>query len=147
MSIYNSVDYSNNYSRTAAHLITDDVDNITNFTGGSDSNSFKFKQKVTSQRGHYGTGNVKLMVPVKHLSNFWRNFEMSLSNCEINVILTRSENCVKESHTPVNQAITFAITYTILYVPVVTLSTDDNAKLMQQLKSGFKRTINWNRYQ
>ena len=41
----------------------------------------------------------------------------------------------------------FTITDTKLYVPVVTLSTQDNAKLLQQLKSGFKRTINWNKYQ
>ena len=41
----------------------------------------------------------------------------------------------------------FAITDTKLYVPVVTLSTQDNAKLLQQLKPGFKRTINWNKYQ
>ena len=42
---------------------------------------------------------------------------------------------------------TFAITDTKLYVPVITLSTQDKAKLLQQLKSGFKRTINWNKYQ
>ena len=47
----------------------------------------------------------------------------------------------------VNQGTTFTITDTKLYVPVVTLSTQDNAKLLEQLKSGFKRTINWNKYQ
>ena len=41
----------------------------------------------------------------------------------------------------------FEITETKLYVPIVTLSTQDNAKLLQQLKSGFKRTINWNKYE
>ena len=45
-----------------------------------------------------------------------------------------------------NQGVTFTITETKLYVPVVTLSTQDNAKLLTQLKSGFKRTINWNKY-
>ena len=45
-----------------------------------------------------------------------------------------------------NQNPTFAITETKLYVPVVTLSTEDNAKLLPQLKSGFKRTINWNKF-
>ena len=45
------------------------------------------------------------------------------------------------------QAATFSITHTKLYVPVGTLSTQDNAKLLEQLKSGFKRTINWNKYQ
>ena len=46
-----------------------------------------------------------------------------------------------------NQATTFTITDTKLYVLVLTLSIDNNAKLLQQLKSGFKRTINWNRYE
>ena len=46
-----------------------------------------------------------------------------------------------------NQGATFSIAYTILYVPVVTLSTQDNAELLEQLKSGFKKTINWNKYQ
>ena len=45
-----------------------------------------------------------------------------------------------------NQVPTFTITETNLYVPVVTLSTQDNAKLLPQLKSGFKRTISWNKY-
>ena len=69
---------------------------------------------------------------------------MPLINCEINLILTWSEDCVISSATGTTK---FEITYTKLYVPVVTLSTQDNAKLLQQLKSGFKITINWNKYQ
>ena len=57
-----------------------------------------------------------------------------------------SANCVIVSTNVANQNATFAITDTKLYVPVVTLSTQDNTKLLQQLKSGFKRVINWNRY-
>ena len=68
---------------------------------------------------------------------------MPLINCEINLILTWSSTCVITIDTGVGK---FAITDTTLYVPVVTLSTQDNAKLLQQLKSGFKRTINWNKY-
>ena len=83
--------------------------------------------------------NVKIMA-LKFLSNFGRTLEMPLINCEINLILTWSANCVI-SNAAVNQATTFAITYTKLYVPVVTLSTQDNAKLLKQLKSGFKRTV------
>ena len=45
-----------------------------------------------------------------------------------------------------NQTPTFTITETNLYVPVVTLSTQDNAKLLPQLKNDFKRTISWNKY-
>ena len=69
---------------------------------------------------------------------------MPLINWEISLILTWSENCVISSAT---EEIEFKITDTKPYVPVVTLSTKDNAKLPEQLKSGFKRTINWNKYQ
>ena len=85
------------------------------------------------------------MVPLKYLSNFWKTLEMPLINCEINLILIWSANCVT-SNADANQVTTFAITDTKLYVPVVTSSTEDNAKLLQQLKSGFKRRINWNKY-
>ena len=71
---------------------------------------------------------------------------MPLINCEINLILTCSKNCVV-SNAAANQDTTFTITDTKFYVPVVTLSTRDNAKLLQQLKSGFKRLIYWNNYQ
>ena len=83
------------------------------------------------------------MVPLKYLSNFWRTLEIPLINCEVNLILTWSSTCVI---TDSNGAATFAITDTKLYVPVVTLSTQENNKFLQQLKSGFKRVINWNKY-
>ena len=63
---------------------------------------------------------------------------MSLINCEVELILDWSENCVIMSTNVVNQNTTFTITKTNLYVPVVTLSTQDNAKLLPQLKSDFK---------
>ena len=69
---------------------------------------------------------------------------MSLINCEVNLILTWSSTCVISSATGETK---FKITDTKLYVSAVTLSTQDNAKLLQQLKSGFKRTINWNKYE
>ena len=69
---------------------------------------------------------------------------MPLINCEVNLILTYSKDCVITNPTGAG---TFEIKDTKLYVPVVTLSTQDNAKLLQQLKSGFRRTINWNKYQ
>ena len=68
---------------------------------------------------------------------------MPLINCEVNLIFTWSSTCVI---TYSNCAGTFEITDTKLYVPVVTLSTQENTKLLQQLKSGFKRVINWNKY-
>ena len=72
--------------------------------------------------------------------------KMPLMNCQINLILTWFANCVK-SNSAKNQATSFAITDTKLNVPIVTLSSGDNRKLLQQLKSGFKSTINWNKYQ
>ena len=68
---------------------------------------------------------------------------MPLINSEVNLILTWSSTCVVTNSTGAG---TFEITDTKLYVPVVTLSTKENAKLLQQLKSGFKRVINWNKY-
>ena len=70
---------------------------------------------------------------------------MSSTNCKINLILTCTANCVTSSNTAPAQATTFAKTDTKFHVPVVTLSID-NAKILQHLKSGFKRTINWNKY-
>ena len=86
------------------------------------------------------------MVPLRCLSNFWRTLEMSLINCEVNLILTWSSTCVLIATNIPNQNATFAITDTKLYVPVVTLSTQENTKFLQQLKSGFKKVINWNKY-
>ena len=87
------------------------------------------------------------MVPLNYLNNFWRTLEMPLINFEINLILTWSVYCVVFSNAVVNQGATFAITNTKLYVPVVTLLAQNNVKLLGQLKSGFKRAINWNKYQ
>ena len=104
------------------------------------SESFKSKIKITGKTAAEGnTKDVEIMVPLKYLSNFWRTLEMLLINCKVELILTWSKNCVISSATGKTK---FALTETKLYVPVVTLSTDDNAKLLQQLKSNFKRKIN-----
>ena len=76
------------------------------------------------------------MVPLKYLSNFWRTLEMPLINCEVELILIGLQ--IVANTDVANQVPTFTITETNLYVPVVTLSTQDNAKLLPQLKSGFK---------
>ena len=101
---------------------------------------------MTGQTGDNGTKNVEIMVPLKYVSNFWSTLEMPLINCEINLILTWNASCVIVSTNVANQNATFAITDTKLYVPVVTLSTQDNARLLQQVKYGFKRIIYWNKY-
>ena len=101
---------------------------------------------MAGQTGDDGAKNVEIMVPLKYLSNFWRTLEMPLINCEINLTLTSSTNCGIVSTNVANQNATFEITDTKLYVSVITLSTQDNSKLFQKLKSGFKRVINWNKY-
>ena len=87
------------------------------------------------------------MVSLKYLSNFWRTLEIPLIDCEINLQLKYSEKCILVTGTAVNQVPKFKITNTKFYVPAVTLSTQDNEKLLKQLESGFKRTINWNKRQ
>ena len=117
----------------------DPNDNITQ------SESFKYKIKATRKPpAACNTKDVETAVQLKYLSNFWRTLEMPLINCEINLILTWSEDCVVSFATGATK---FKITDTKLYVPAVSLSTQNNGKLLQQLKSGFKRTINWDKYQ
>ena len=86
------------------------------------------------------------MVPLKYLSNFWRTLELPLINCEVNLILTWSTDCAIIYTNFASQIPTFPITEANLYVPVVILSTQDNAKLLTQLRSGFERAIIWNKY-
>ena len=86
------------------------------------------------------------MIPLKYLSNIWITFEMPLINCEVELILNWAANCVILYTNINNQVPIFTITETNLYVPVVNLSTQDNEKLLPQLKSGFKRKISWNKY-
>ena len=116
------------------------------FADNNLTDSFNFKVKFTDQTGNNGTKDVEIMVSLKYLSNFWRTLEMPLINCEVNLILTWSSTCVLVATNIPNQNSTFAITDTKLYVPVVTLSTQENTTFLQQLKSGFKRVINWNKY-
>ena len=84
---------------------------------------------------------------MKYLSNFWRTFEILLINCKINHILTWPARCFITDVTTAGKEASFTTTYTKLYVSVVTLSFQDNLELLQKLKLGFKRTINWNKYQ
>ena len=86
------------------------------------------------------------MVPLKYLSNFRRTLEMPLINCEISLQLKSSKKCIIVAGTVNNQNPSFQITGTKLYIPLVTLSTQENIKLLKQLESGFTRTINWNKY-
>ena len=142
MPMYNLIEYSDNYSKTSGRLWQyykdEPNDNL------ADSESFKSKVKITEKPLQLVIQNLVIIVPLKYLRNFWRTLEILLINCEVNIILTWSPTCVISSATGETK---FKITETKLHVPVVTLSTQDNSKLLQQLKSGFKRTINWNKYQ
>ena len=143
MHMYNLIEYSDNYSKTSGSLWqyykNDPDDNLTN------SESFKSKVKITGNTPAAGnTKGVKIIVPLKYLSNFWRTLEILFINCEVNLILTWSKDCVITNSTGEVKSV---ITETKLYVPAVTSSTKDNEKLLQQLKSGFKKTISWNKYE
>ena len=84
--------------------------------------------KITGKTPPAGNAkDVEIVVPLKYLSDFWKTLEMSLINCEANLILTWSPTCVISSATGETK---FKITETKLYVLVVTLSTQDNAKLL-----------------
>ena len=155
MPMYNLIEYSNNYAKITGSLwqYCKDIparNNANNaiiiFSEDNITDSFKFKAKITGQTGNDGTKDVEIIVPLKYLSNFCRTLEMPLINCEVNLILTWSSNCVLIATAVQNQAATFEITDTKLYVPIVTLSTQENTKFLQQLKSGFKRVINLNKY-
>ena len=155
MPMYNLIEYSDNYSKTSGSLwqyckdipAVNNDGNIVDFNGANATDSFNFKTKITGQTDNNGRiDNVEIMVPLKYLSNFWRTLKMSLINCEVQLILTWSADCIIIYTDVANQKPTFTIIETNLGVPAVTLSTLDNAKLLPQLKSGFKRTINWNKY-
>ena len=152
MPMYNLIEYSHNYAKTTGSLwqYCKDIparnnNNAVIFAENNLTDSFTFKAKITGQTGNNGTKDVEIMVPLKYLSNFWRILQMPLINCEVNLIFTWSSTCVLAAVGDANQAATFAITDTKLYVPVVTLSTQENTKFLQQLKSSLKRVINWNK--
>ena len=153
MPMYNLIEYSDNYAKTTGSLwqYCKDIparnnNSIVIFGDNNLTDSFNFKVKFTGQTGNNETKDVEIMVPLKYLSNFWRTLEMPLIKCKINLILTCSLTCVLVATRVNNQNAKFAIANTKLYVPVVTLSTQENTKFRQQLKSGFKRIINWNKY-
>ena len=142
MPMCNLIEDSDKYAKTSGSLWQyyrdEPNDNL------ADSESFKSKIKITGKTPDDGNEkDVEIMVPLKYLSNFWRTLEMPLINCEVSLILTWSPTCVITNSTGQGK---FKITDGNLYVPVVTLSTKDNEKLLQKLGSGFKRVINWNKY-
>ena len=92
------------------------------------------------------TLNVEVTIPLKHLSNFWRLLDLPLINCEIELDLSWKKDCVLIQHHDNITGTNFMITSTKLYVPVATLSINDNIKFLENIKQGFKRTISWKKY-
>ena len=96
---------------------------------------------------------MEIAVPLKYLSNSWRSLEMPLINCKVELSLKWIENCVQTTAeiganadaTGADSA-TLEVTDAKLYVPGVTLSAEDNVKLVKQLNEGFKRPVYWNKY-
>ena len=138
--MYNIGEYSDACLRTSGSLsqyyrdepALDKSGNIIYFPDdNNNSASFKFKQKITRQTVNGDTKDVKIMVPLKYLSNFWRTLEMPLINCEISLQLKWSKNCILVAGTVANKNPSFEINDTKLYVPVVTLSTQENIKLLK----------------
>ena len=124
MPMYNLIEYSDNYLKTSGSLWQyykdEPNDNI------ADSESFKSKVEIRGKNPAAGnTKDVEIIVSLKYLSNFWRTLEMPLINCVVNRILKWSRDCVITNFTGAGK---FATTETKLYIPVVTLSTQDNAK-------------------
>ena len=146
MPMYNLIEYSDNYSKTLGSLwqyckeipAIDNEGVFTNFNGANATNSFNFETQITGQTNDDGLINVKIMVPTKYLSNYWRTLEMPLINCEVELILNWSANCVIIYTNVNNQVPTFTVTETNIYVPVVSLSTQDNEKLLPRKKSKTK---------
>ena len=172
MRMYNLLEYSKNYKKATGSLWNYYRDEPSNPLS-SNSESFKYKTSITGNTYNIGDGEegydankvgkneTEVVIPLKHLSNFWRNLNIPLINCEVELILTWFKNCVlidkltREANYGANPHVSeinnpenaiFQITDRKLYVPVVTLSKENDVKLLEQLKSGFKRTIKWNKY-
>ena len=170
VSMYNLLEYGKNYRKTTESLWNyyrdepnSGVDDGINYSIKG-SKSFDYKANfIEDGVAHIDLtkNDVKIVVPLKHLNNLWRSLNIPLINCKIELILTWFKNCVLISKAtreadydadPIVYEIdnpedaTFQITDTKLYVPVVTLSKENDIKLLEQLKSGFKRTIKWNKY-
>ena len=170
MPMYNLLEYSKNYRKTTGSLWNYYRDEPSDPLS-SNSESFRYKTSITGNTYNTGDGEAgydadkvrknetEIVVPLKHLSNFWRTLNIPLINCEIELILSWSKNCALVDMTVraagnnsdpqtivAPTGLEFQITDTKLYVPVVTLSKESDTKLLEQLKSEFKRIVKWNKY-
>ena len=152
MPMYNLIEYSDNYQDSSAILYQykrdepPEDDTVANLTADN-SDSFKYKIKLLGEVAGNAAGvrrlNIKVVVPLKYLSNFFRSLEMPLINCKIKLNLTWKKECVLSTGAA---EVVFIINDTKLYVPVVTLSKEDNKDFIEQQNKGFQRSIYWNKY-
>ena len=157
MPMYNLIEYSGNNSDTSGSLWDikrDEVVDNASVTNDDNAPSFKYKANLIANTESDGIKKgVKIAVRLKYFSNFWRSLEMPLINCEVELSLKWIENCVlttaeigaNADATGADSA-TLEVTDVRLYVPVVTLSAEDNVKLVKKLNEGFKRLVYWNKY-
>ena len=151
MAMYNLIEYSDNYQDSSATLYQYKRDEspdalADNFTRDN-SNSFKYKVELLGDPVHAGgiaRRNVKVVVPLKYLRNFFRLLEMPLINCKIKLNLTWKKECVLSNQAG---AAVFIINDTKMYVPVGTLSKEDNKDFIEQQNKGFEGSIYWNEYE
>ena len=136
MPMYNLIEYSDNYSDTSGSLWQfkrDEIINNADVTNDNNAPSFKYKANLIGNTENNGTKNgVKIAVPLKYLSNFWRSLEMLLINCKVELSLVWNENCMAWNENCVlssEERNSVFATDAKLYVPIVTLSAENNAKL------------------
>ena len=141
MPMYNLLEYSDNYQNSTGSLyqFTRDEPPDDNANVANDTTSLVYKSKlIKGTDNNNNVNNVKLVVPLKYVSNFSRSLEMPLVNCKIDLELTWHKDCmISSADAATNHVVSFMITDTKLYVPVVTLSTKDNTNSTKQLKEGF----------
>ena len=147
MPMYNLLEHSDNYEDATGSLYQFKRDepppNNAEVTAGTKS----LKYKSITDDNNDDDDVVKLVVPLKYISSFFRSSEMPLVNCKVDLEPTWHKDCVISSaDTAGNNVVSFRITDTKLYMPIATLSTKDNTNLTKQLNEGFKRTVYWNRY-
>ena len=151
MPMYNLIEYSDNYQDSSATLYQykrdkpPEDDAIADLTADN-SDSFKYKISLISNQvvaDNIARRSVKVVVPLKYLSNFFRSLEMPLINCEIKLNLTWKKECALSNG---NGNAVFIINDTKLPVPVVTLSKEDNKDFIKPKDKKFQRSIYWNEY-
>ena len=149
--MYNLIEYSDNYQDSSATLYQykrdepPEDDAVADLTADN-SDPFKYKISLLGNpvvANNIARRSVKVVVPLKYLSNFFRSLEMPLINCEIKLNLSWKKECVLSTG---NGNAVLIINNTKLHVPVVTLSKEDNKDFIEQKDKKFQRSICWNEY-